>query len=110
MASIITEAYALLGVPNNAPPDKIRSAYLDLVKQHRPDQEPEKFRAVHDAYLLLNDPLRQALALLEPVNDAINLQEVIDKAAAKKPRLPKLVLLGLGNQRPAVGANKPEQG
>ena len=96
---MIAEAYTLLGLPNGAPADTIRRAYLELVKRHRPDKEPEKFRAVHAAYQLLNDPLVQAQALLEFDTTPIDLEEAIKNASKKKPRIPKLALLALGNQQ-----------
>ena len=98
MTSKVTDAYALLGITVGASAEQVRQAYLQLVKQFPPDQEPEKFRAIHSAYQMLGDPLIQAEAILNQAATPPNLMQVIESAAKTKPRLPKLVLLALGNQ------------
>src|SRR5213592_2359588 len=56
--------YQLLGVPRNATPDQIRSAYRKLAKQHHPDtgEAPdgaERFKQISEAYEVLSDPERR---------------------------------------------------
>src|SRR6202171_5605262 len=56
--------YELLGVPRNATPDQIRSAYRKLAKQHHPDvgEAPdgaEHFKVITEAYEVLSDPERR---------------------------------------------------
>jgi len=56
--------YQLLGVPRNATPDQIRSAYRRLAKQHHPDtgEAPdgaERFKQISEAYEVLSDPERR---------------------------------------------------
>src|SRR6266545_422344 len=56
--------YELLGVPRNATPDQIRSAYRKLARQHHPDvsQAPdaaERFKQVTEAYEVLSDAERR---------------------------------------------------
>src|SRR6267142_1898617 len=56
--------YDLLGVPRNATPDQIRSAYRRLAKQHHPDvgEAPdgaERFKVITEAYEVLSDPERR---------------------------------------------------
>src|SRR4030081_2706111 len=55
--------YDLLGVPRNATPDQIRSAYRKLAKQHHPDvgeaaDGAERFERSTEAYEVLSDPER----------------------------------------------------
>jgi curved DNA-binding protein CbpA len=57
--------YRLLGVTQDASTHEIRRAYRRLARQHHPDRNPqpdspERFRALADAYAVLNDPSRRA--------------------------------------------------
>ena len=63
------EARALLGVSAEADEAEIRRAYLEKVRQHPPDRDPELFERVRDAYDRLRDPrlrARQVLAGPDP--------------------------------------------
>jgi curved DNA-binding protein CbpA len=55
--------YLLLGVPQDADPDTIRSAFRVLARRYHPDagegSSPERFREVLAAYETLNDPTRR---------------------------------------------------
>ncbi len=58
--------YAILGVPENASPDEIKSAFRKLAFKHHPDtaagnkQEAEiKFKEINEAYAVLSDPARR---------------------------------------------------
>src|SRR3989442_5725624 len=56
--------YQLLGLPRNATPDQIRSAYRKLAKQHHPDvgETPdgaERFKQLSEAYEILSDGERR---------------------------------------------------
>ena len=93
-------AYETLGVDADASQEDVRSAYLKLVRQYPPDRHPDQFQKIHAAYQLLNDPLMQAKALFNIRKHRPNLLEVIANAEKIRPRLPKLVLLALGNQSP----------
>jgi curved DNA-binding protein CbpA len=55
--------YVLLGVPQDADADTIRSAFRTLARRYHPDagegSSAERFREILDAYETLNDPTRR---------------------------------------------------
>lgn len=58
--------YEVLGVPRDAKPDAIRSAYRKLARKHHPDVNPgdkkaeERFKKIATAYEVLSDDKRRA--------------------------------------------------
>jgi len=44
------DPFTLLGVPASATDDHIKAAYLEKVKAHPPEREPERFQAIRTAY------------------------------------------------------------
>ena len=57
--------YRVLGIPPHATAPEIRRAYRRLARRHHPDHNPrpdgaERFRALAEAYAVLNDPARRA--------------------------------------------------
>ena len=42
--------FVLLGVPENADDETIKKAYLQQVRQHPPEREPEQFQAIRLAF------------------------------------------------------------
>lgn len=51
-----SDPYGVLGIARDAPPAAVREAYFRLVKLHPPEDDPEGFRAVSEAYRILSDP------------------------------------------------------
>jgi curved DNA-binding protein CbpA len=58
------EARTLLGVSADAGDAEVRAAYLEQVRLHPPDREPEVFERIRDAYGLLRDPAARASQIL----------------------------------------------
>ncbi len=56
--------YVILGVPVDAAPDEIRSAFRRLAREHHPDrtadENPRRFRNISEAYGVLSDPGQRA--------------------------------------------------
>ena len=98
MSVSTSNAHQILEVKPDATADELRKAYLSLVRQHPPDRDPDKFREIHAAYQMLNDPMVQAAALLKHNRDKPDLIAVIAAAEKVRPRLSTLNLLALGNQ------------
>jgi DnaJ-domain-containing protein 1 len=94
--SIATNPHQVLGVPATATPDEVRIAYLNLVRLHPPEADGDRFREIHSAYQMLNDPLVQAAAYLK-LTEPPDLHKIIANAEKTICRLPKLALLALGN-------------
>jgi molecular chaperone DnaJ len=60
------DPYEVLGVPQDATPDEIKSAYRRLARKHHPDVNPndphaeETFKEVGEAYSILSDPEKRS--------------------------------------------------
>ena len=63
--STFDEAREVLGVSPDATAEQVRSAYLEKVRQHPPDRDPEQFERVRDAYGRLRDPRSRVQQVFE---------------------------------------------
>lgn len=56
------EYYKILGIKKGASGDEIKRAYRKLAHEHHPDKggDPEKFKAINEAYQVLSDPSKKA--------------------------------------------------
>ena len=97
MSVTFSYAYQILELKSGATSEEIRRAYLNLVRQHPPDRAPDKFREIHAAYEMLNDPMNLATALMTSNSERPDLTAVIVEAEKVRPRLATLNLLALGN-------------
>ena len=46
-------AYRILGLEPGCTPEEIRAAYAALSKKFHPEEQPDEFRTIHEAYRLL---------------------------------------------------------
>ncbi|NBX29056.1 J domain-containing protein [bacterium] len=90
-------AHLVLGLATTATPEEARAAYLEAVRRHPPDREPERFRELHTAMQAFCDPLPLAESAFRVPRLRSDLKAIIAAAAARPPRLPARVLLALGN-------------
>ncbi|MCD0462476.1 J domain-containing protein [Roseiconus lacunae] len=91
--------FEVLGLPANADESDVRARYLDLVKKHPPERDPETFRQIRAAFEAASDPLVLAKAMLSStLSSAPNWKEVIDSQAKRPPRMELDFLLSLGNR------------
>ncbi len=58
------DARKILGIELSAGDEEIRAAYLQKIKEHPPDQSPEEFEKIRDAYETLRDPRRRMRDML----------------------------------------------
>ena len=74
------DPFVVLGLPRSASVDEVRARYVELVKQHPPDRDPEMFERVRDAYRAASDPLHAARWKLfgpPPLRDLDELVELL---------------------------------
>ncbi len=53
----MNDPYEVLGLEHTADTETIRRRYLELVRRHSPEREPERFAAIRAAYEELRDPI-----------------------------------------------------
>ena len=76
--------YEILGVAENASEQEIRTAYLSKVKEFPPDQSPQEFEGIRDAYEALRDPRKRAQAMLISTAFMAPLVSLIDSRPANR--------------------------
>ena len=74
----------VLGVPQNAGEEEIRAAYLRKVKEHPPDQSPEEFEKIRNAFETLRDPHKRTLAMMHSSDPKAPLTSVLDGHAPRR--------------------------
>jgi curved DNA-binding protein len=88
MASEFVDLYELLQISRSAEPETIRRVYRLLARRWHPDNartgDALQFRAIHEAHLLLTDPVRRA----EYDGAYEEHRRARSPVAVKKPRLP----------------------
>lgn len=90
--------FAILGLEQTASEEEVRHKYLELVKQHPPESDPERFREIHQAYESAKDPLILAKRLLAPSRTIPEWNDVIGRQKNQPPALSAKLLLALGNR------------
>ncbi|MFI5379665.1 MAG: DnaJ domain-containing protein [Tepidisphaerales bacterium] len=78
------QAMRLLGVSAEAGEAEIRAAYMENVRRHPPDREPELFEQLRDAYELLKDPRTRARRVLAGPDPTAPLASMLDDIAAPR--------------------------
>jgi hypothetical protein len=87
MVPSIHSPFDVLGLDSNATATEIRARYLELVRQHPPEHDPDRFAEIHDAYTAVSDPIQLwASRLFTPEIPEPN--DVIDGIQFKPQRLP----------------------
>jgi curved DNA-binding protein CbpA len=94
----MSTSHWVLGIDPSADAATIRKRYLELVRQHAPEKDPERFAQIKAAYDELSDPVTfaaQRLFELQPPHawDAIVAEAV---ATEKRGRIGSDELLKLG--------------
>ncbi|MCF8045216.1 MAG: J domain-containing protein [Desulfarculaceae bacterium] len=74
--------YRILGVDETAGDETIRSKYLQLVKEHPPEKDPEKFRLINRAYEALKDERQRVRTKLSGFGSYRFWKEALDDLVA----------------------------
>ncbi len=64
----IREAYRILGIDEGADIKDVKKAYAALIKQYHPEEHPEEWKKIHDAYTLVCDHLNNPQKLINNSN------------------------------------------
>ncbi len=91
------DPWAILNLDATADETAIRRRYLELVKQHPPDRDPERFREVRQAYERVRDPLERLRTLLFGLEGDRPLDSIIAelRSQLQQSRIPTSALLQL---------------
>jgi curved DNA-binding protein CbpA len=82
----MSDPYAVLGIPADAPDDAIRRRYLELTREFPPEQHPDRFAAIRAAYEQVKDvDARVRHRLFEAGSDE-TIDGVIEEVACRTPR------------------------
>ncbi len=64
----LNEAYRILGIDEGADIKDVKKAYAALIKQYHPEEHPEEWKKIHDAYTLVCDHLNNPQKLINNSN------------------------------------------
>jgi curved DNA-binding protein CbpA len=82
----MTDAYQVLGISADSDDAAIRRRYLELVRQYPPEQHPEKFAAVREAYETLKDTDTRLHRRLFDVDKDDAIDKLIEEIACRNQR------------------------
>jgi curved DNA-binding protein CbpA len=89
----------ILGLESAGNAEDVRARYLELVKRHTPDRDPEGFARISRAYDQLSDPverLKQLLFSYPPIPPWQWIAADVLRRQMANRRIPTSVLLRLG--------------
>jgi len=82
----MSDPYAVLGLADDSDDEAIRRRYLELVKQHGPDRDPERFAAIRQAYESLRDLDTRLRHRLFETGRQESIDAVLKEVACRSPR------------------------
>ena len=68
----------ILGVPRDAGPGEIRTAYLNKIKEYPPEKSPTEFERVRDAYKILSVPRYRTRLMLQSADPEAPMVTLLD--------------------------------
>ena len=68
----------ILGVPRDAGPGEIRTAYLNKIKEYPPEKFPAEFERVRDAYTILSDARYRTRLMLRSSDPEASMETLLD--------------------------------
>ena len=96
----MTDPYETLGLERGCSDAEIRRRYLELVRQHPPDREPDRFAIIREAYDQLRDPVKRLKAKLFPLKTTDSMDAIIldVQNRLRTARIPLETLLSLAER------------
>lgn len=95
----MNDPYEVLGVGHDADTETIRRRYLELVRVHSPERDPERFSEIREAYDRLRDPIVNLEQRLFDHRSPLSIDEIVSehqRVDVRGRRLPTDLLLSLG--------------
>lgn len=87
MTRMEQDPWSVLGIDEDASDERIRQAYLEAVKDHPPDRDPEGFERVRDAYATASGAGGRARRLLRGADPERPFEALLDDAAPERRRV-----------------------
>ncbi len=96
----MADPYEVLGVDRAAATEEaVRSRYLELVRQHPPERDPERFAEIRAAYECLQNPETRLQWELFESHASKSMEELMQRLRKelRSTRIPTAVLLSLAS-------------
>jgi tetratricopeptide (TPR) repeat protein len=83
--------YDTLGVSEDASQEEIKNAFFELVREHPPEQDPDAYQRLREAYDVLSDPVsrREYDTMAQHGDEIESLQEEAEALLNQEPPAPK---------------------
>jgi len=96
----LSDPYTVLGLARGCSEAEVRRRYLELVRQHPPDRDQERFVEIHQAYEKLRDPVMRVQSRLFELESGDTMAAVIAdvRHRLRKARIPTSTLLSLAER------------
>jgi curved DNA-binding protein CbpA len=82
----LTDPYAVLGLPSDCDDETIRRRYLELVRRHSPEHDPERFTAIRSAYEALRDQTTRLRYRLFEAGQKENVDAILEELVCRTSR------------------------
>jgi curved DNA-binding protein CbpA len=94
------DPYVVLGIGADADEGQIRQRYLQLVREHPPERDPQGFASVRAAYDQVRDPVVSLKRRLFDLTATDGIDQLISAQMQqnKTKRIPTELLLSLGDK------------
>jgi curved DNA-binding protein CbpA len=93
-----SDPYKVLGLGHDADVETIRARYLELVRNHPPEREPQRFGEIRAAYEQLRDPVVALQRRLFSTTAGATFEDLMaaQRRDIRSRRIPTDLLLALG--------------
>jgi len=96
----MTDPYQILGVPVDVDEPSLRRRYLELVREFPPEQAPERFAEIREAYERLRNPVRRLESQLFEIEHKESLADILGElwSQVQSRRIPTDLLLSFADR------------